>query len=298
MKELVIVKFGGSVITTKTERKYINRRNLDLISNEIALACKSTDRSLIIVHGGGSYGHPKAKKAGFRYSHQSNGENGANVGRTIPPTTSKDALKHFSEIKTTMEELNKNVVTSLILRGVPAISFHPSDFCITNNGDISTMFTKQIELCLNNSEIPILHGDVVKDEAWGAIILSGDQILSHLAEKFKSNLSFLIVGTDVDGVFTKDPKVAGAHVRRIERITPSIFDNLKLKFTTAQFDVTGGMLKKVKILLGLTNIGVKSIIIDIKQKNVLSDLLIGGFAKNAGRGTIIEADPPQMAQVG
>jgi isopentenyl phosphate kinase len=200
-----------------------------------------------------------------------------------------------------MEELNKNVVASLISRGVPAISFHPSDFCITNSGDIATMFTKQIELCLNNSEIPILHGDVVKDEAWGAIILSGDQILSHLAKKFKSDLSFhlsfLIVGTDVDGVFTKDPKVAGAHVRKIGVITPSIFDDLKLKFTTAQFDVTGGMRKKVETLLELAKIGVKSIIIDIKQKNVLSDLLIEGFAKNAGRGTIIEMDS-QVAEVG
>jgi isopentenyl phosphate kinase len=68
MKELVIVKFGGSVITTKTEKKQMNRRNLNLISNEIAVACKSTNKNLIIVHGGGSYGHPLARRAGFRYS--------------------------------------------------------------------------------------------------------------------------------------------------------------------------------------------------------------------------------------
>jgi hypothetical protein len=49
--------------------------------------------------------------------------------------------------------------------------------------------------------------------------------------------------------------------------------------------------------LELAKIGVKSIIIDIKQKNVLSDLLIEGFAKNAGRGTIIEMDS-QVAEVG
>ncbi len=297
MKELVIVKLGGSVITTKTKRKTMNRRNLNLISSEIALACKSTDKSLIIVHGGGSYGHPVARGAGFRYSRELNSENDAGVGRTIPPTTLKYALKHFSEIKTTMEELNKRVVASLISRDVPAISFHPSDFCITNNGDIAAMFTKQIELCLNKSEIPILHGDVVKDETWGASILSGDQILSHLAKRFKNDLSFLIVGTDVDGVFTKDPKVVGSHARRIELITPSIFDDLKLKFTTAQFDVTGGMRKKVKTLLELAKIGVKSIIIDIKQKNVLSDLLIGGFPKNFGRGTVIEMES-QAAKAG
>jgi isopentenyl phosphate kinase len=289
MKKLVIVKFGGSVITTKTERKAINRRNLDLISNEIAVACKSTDKNLIIVHGGGSYGHPLAKQAGFRYSRQINRENNIGVGRTIPPARSEDALKHFSEIKTTMEELNKKVVSSLISKDVPAISFHPSDFCITNNGDIVSMFTEQIELCLNNSEIPILHGDVVKDQTWGAIILSGDQILSYLAREFKSNLSFLIVGTDVDGVFTKDPKVV-PHAQRIEKITPSIFSDLKLKFTTAQFDVTGGMSKKVKTLLELAESGVKSIIIDIKQKNVLSDLIIEGFPKDLERGTVIEME--------
>jgi isopentenyl phosphate kinase len=288
MRELVIVKFGGSVITTKTERKAMNRRNLDLISNEIGVACKSTDRNFIIVHGGGSYGHPLAKRLGFRYSRQLNGDTDTGVGRIIPPAKSKDALRHFSEIKTTMEELNKKVVTSLLSKDVPAVSFHPSDFCITNNGSIVSMFTKQIDLCLNNSEIPILHGDVVKDEACGAIILSGDQILSYLAKEFKNNLSFLIVGTDVDGVFTKDPKVAPSQARRIQVITPSIFNDLKLKFTNAQFDVTGGMRKKVETLLELAKIGVKSIIIDIKQKNVLRDLLIEGFPKDFERGTVIE----------
>ena len=288
MKELVIVKFGGSVVTTKTKRKAINRRNLDLISSEIALACKSTDKNLIIVHGGGSYGHPLAKRLGFRYSRQLNGDTDA--GRTIPPARPKDVLRHFSELKTTMEELNKKVVTSLISKDVPAISFHPSDFCITDNGDIAYMFTKQIELCLNNSEIPILHGDVVKDKTWGAIILSGDQILSYLAREFKSKLSFLVVGTDVDGVFTKDPKVM-PHAARMEVITPSIFNNLKLKFTTAQFDVTGGMRKKVKTLLELAEIGIRSIIIDIRQKDVLANLLIEGFPKNYERGTAIEMEP-------
>jgi isopentenyl phosphate kinase len=290
MRELVIVKFGGSVITTKTERKAMNRRNLDLISNEIGVACKSTDKNFIIVHGGGSYGHPLAKRFGFRYSRQLNGDANSGVGGTIPPAKSKDALKNFSEIKTTMEELNKNVVNSLISKDVPAVSFHPSDFCVTDNGRIVSMFTKQIDLCLNNSEIPILHGDVVKDETYGAIILSGDQILAYLAKEFKNNLSFLIVGTDVDGVFTKDPKVAPSEAHRIHVITPSLFNDLKLKFTNAQFDVTGGMRKKVETLLELTKIGVESVIIDIKEKNVLRDLLIKGFPRDYERGTIIAMD--------
>jgi isopentenyl phosphate kinase len=284
MKNLIIVKFGGSVITTKTERKAINRRNLDLICNEIGIAFRESDKNLIIVHGGGSYGHPLAKRFGFRYSRQ------IGVKEDRGKTTNRnsgDVLKHYSKIKTTMEELNKKVVETLLLHETRAISFHPSDFCVTNEGNILSMFTNQIDLCLEKREIPVLHGDVVKDKTAGTVILSGDQILSYLAKEYKDILSFVVVGTDVDGVYTKDPKIEPDAVK-LKVITPQLFNELKLKFTTSGVDVTGGMRKKVETLLELAKDGIDSIIIDIKKKGILSNLIKEGIPHGFERGTIIK----------
>jgi len=285
MRNLIIVKFGGSVITTKTERKAINRRNLDLICNEIGMAFKASDKNLIIVHGGGSYGHPLAKRFGFRYSRQISAKE--NKGKTTT-RNSEDVPKHYSKIKTTMEELNRKVVEKLLTHQTPAISFHPSDFCVTNEGEISSMFTDQIDLCLDKREIPVLHGDVVKDKKVGTVILSGDQILSYLAKKYKDILSFVIVGTDVDGVYTKDPKIKPNAIR-LEVITPQRFNELKLKFTTPEIDVTGGMRQKVETLLELAKDGIDSIIIDIKQKGILSNLIKEGLPQSFERGTVIKS---------
>jgi len=283
MRKLVIVKFGGSVITTKTERKAINRRNLDLICNEIGIAFKGSDKNLIIVHGGGSYGHPLAKRFGFRYSQISAKEN---KGKTTT-RNSKDVLRHYSKIKTTMEELNRKVVETLLLHETPAISFHPSDFSVAYEGEICSMFTDQIDLCLDKREIPVLHGDVVKDKTVGTVIVSGDQILSYLAKKYKDILTFVIVGTDVDGVYTKDPKIK-PDAARLKVITPQLINELKLKFTTPDIDVTGGMRKKVETLLELAKDGIDSIIIDIKQRGILSNLIKEGLPQSFERGTIIK----------
>ena len=286
-KTLVIVKFGGSVITTKTERKAINRKNLDLICSEIAKAYKSSDKNLIIVHGGGSYGHPLARKLGFRYAKQVKKNSGINRGTTLP-RKSKDLLNKYSKIKTTMEELNKKVVEVLLLHGAPAIAFHPSDFCVTDGGEIESMYVKQIMSCLEKREISVLHGDVVKDKKVGTVILSGDQILSYVARQFKDFVSFVVVGTDVDGIFTKDPKIA-PKATKIKEITPEVFNNLGLKFTTSQVDVTGGMRQKVETLLELAKDGINSVIIQIKQKGVLSDLITNGLPESYGRGTVIKS---------
>ena len=287
-RNLIIVKFGGSVITTKTERKAINRKNLYLICSEIAKAHKSSDKNLVIVHGGGSYGHPLARQFGFRYSKQVKKNSKNNKGTTLP-RKSKNLLKNYSKIKTTMEELNKKVAEALLLQGAPAIAFHPSDFCVTNSGEIESMYLKQIEACLEKREISILHGDVVKDREIGTVILSGDQILSYIAREFKDIVSFVVIGTDVDGVFKEDPKIV-PNAAKISEITQKNFKDLRLKFTTSPIDVTGGMRQKVETLLELTKDEITSVIIDIKQEGVLSDLIVNGLPESYSRGTVIKPE--------
>ena len=58
-EDIIILKFGGSVITDKkSEIPKVNHKVLDRICNIL----KDKERNMIIVHGAGSYGHPIAKR--------------------------------------------------------------------------------------------------------------------------------------------------------------------------------------------------------------------------------------------
>jgi len=62
---VTIIKFGGSLITEKNSRqRKIKYDVLEFLCEEIAAV---RDEKIIIIHGGGSYGHPVAKKCGIPY---------------------------------------------------------------------------------------------------------------------------------------------------------------------------------------------------------------------------------------
>ena len=55
----IVLKLGGSVITDKNGELAARTEVINRLAEEIALARKE---SLIIIHGGGSFGHPTANK--------------------------------------------------------------------------------------------------------------------------------------------------------------------------------------------------------------------------------------------
>jgi isopentenyl phosphate kinase len=73
IKDLVIVKLGGSLITNKDIPQSPNIRNMKLVSKEISKVI-SIDKTLrlILIHGGGSYGHYFANKFGIGTARRSN----------------------------------------------------------------------------------------------------------------------------------------------------------------------------------------------------------------------------------
>ena len=52
-----ILKLGGSVITHKDEYFSPHNENIERLAEEIK---KSSSKSLVIIHGAGSFGHPVA----------------------------------------------------------------------------------------------------------------------------------------------------------------------------------------------------------------------------------------------
>lgn len=253
---LILLKLGGSVITRKeAEKPTINHDNLKRIAREIA---ESAYKKLVLVHGAGSFGHPYAKK----YA----------IGDEIQDTLDlKRKMKGFSLTHDSVNELNTAVCEYLRINDIPAVPIQPSSFIITKNKRIKiadlTLINKYLEL----NFVPVLYGDVVldEDESIKMAVLSGDQIITYMAEKLKPER--VILATDVDGIYNKNPKKY-PDANLIKKV--SSLEQIETGEETT-VDVTGGMGGKVTELLNLLDLGIESEIINANKKDQIKKAING-----------------------
>jgi len=231
MKNLIIFKIGGSVITDKFSKKpKVNFKNLKRIAKEIALAYKSHKMSLILIHGAGSYGHLIVKKTG--------------IDKGIK---NKKQLKAFAQTQRLQNELNLIVTKYLIKENLPTIPYQASANAVMKSGRLIKMDISAIEGLLKMGMIPALFGVPAFDKTQKCSILSGDQIASYLARKLKAKR--IIHGTNVDGIFTDDPNINPKAKLIPEINSKNLKRVLKLLRGSRAIDVTGGMLGKISEIL-------------------------------------------------
>ena len=218
-----VLKLGGSVITNKEKPLTPDLQAIERLADEISRAKVS---SLILVHGGGSFGHPVAERYGIAEGY-------------VDPSQ----ILGFSQTHLAMTLLNSWVMEALISHNIPAVEVHPSSCVVTKAGRILNMELKPLKKMLKMGFVPVLYGDAVLDSEKGFAILSGDQLVSSLAIKLGAGR--IIMGADVDGLYTADPKTdSSAHL--IDHITLEELKSLKHKIEGSKAtDVTGGMLGKM-----------------------------------------------------
>ncbi|MGQ9788053.1 MAG: isopentenyl phosphate kinase [Candidatus Hadarchaeaceae archaeon] len=258
MKPL-IVKLGGSVVTDKKRPFTIKRIAVKRLAGELS----GVRAPLIIVHGGGSFGHPLALKYKIADGYHS-----------------KEQLMGVSLTHLAMEKLNKYIVEALQKEGMPAIALQPSACVLSSNGRIRSMELNPLRRMLALGLVPVLYGDVVFDVAKGISILSGDQMVSYLARKLDA--SRVIFGVDVNGVYTYCPK-KNSQAELLRVITPSDMGAMASIGYGASGDVTGGMRAKVQELLELAKFGIEAEIVNAARPNVLREALRG----KRGLGTVV-----------
>lgn len=239
-----VLKLGGSVITVKEKTSTPDTRSIHRLSREIARAhCES----MIIVHGGGSFGHFVASKYKIK------------EGYTADP----EQLFGFSKTRQKMVALNNLVVDALIINNIPAVSVQSSACFLTEGGRVSYVSLKSIIGFLKLNLIPVLYGDAVLDTKLGFTILSGDQIASKLAIALNSER--IILGVDVDGLYTSDPKI-DPEAKLIEKISLQGLKGMLTEIGGARTpDVTGGMLGKMVEMIPAIERGIKVSIINAKK---------------------------------
>ncbi|AKH97934.1 isopentenyl phosphate kinase [Halanaeroarchaeum sulfurireducens] len=216
-----ILKLGGSVVTDKDRRETVDDAALANAADAIA---EADTEGLVVVHGGGSFGHPNAADR--------------NVSATEGTTDAADVRA----IHRAMGELLTTVTDELGAAGVPAVPVRPlSAGYRTVAGDVE-LSTETIAMMLEEGFVPILHGDVFATAGRGATIVSGDELVVALAAELDAER--IGVCSTVPGVLDDEGDVVPTIERYAEAET--------VLGGSGSTDVTGGMAAKVESLLDAT----------------------------------------------
>jgi isopentenyl phosphate kinase len=216
---LVIIKLGGSVITFKDKPLSANYKAIEDISNIL----KRVISPLIIVHGGGSYGHYWSVKFDMH---------------TKPANYDPHGI---SIVHSSMLTLNKIIVDSLEKERLNPYGILPSSFL--NNGKPYSNKIKELKTMTAHNIIPVTYGDIVhiKDNKYS--ILSGDVLITMLSKILQP--SKIIFALNVDGLYNNitDKKIIkeiNFEYEKKEQRNINFGRDLTIK------DVTGGIKRKVE----------------------------------------------------
>ncbi|OLD08747.1 MAG: hypothetical protein AUI95_02605 [Crenarchaeota archaeon 13_1_40CM_3_52_4] len=232
MQAPVVVKLGGSAITDKSRTC---TARLEVIHNAITEIC-SYSGQLVLLHGGGSFAHPFVSKAALRNGFKQ-----------------KSQLASVSEIELNLDQLTRIIGVGLLLRR-------------------SRWFPGPVTAALRLGLIPLIHGDIVFDEARGCGIVSADRIASLLGEKI--GIPRVLFGCDVDGLYDGNPKTS-SNVELIAEVNRRNHTKVLKGLRPSTGDVTGGMRGKALEALRLAKHGCESYIFNLTESSNLRNLLQG-----------------------
>ncbi|WP_368409304.1 isopentenyl phosphate kinase [Halomarina litorea] len=221
---MTVLKLGGSIVTDKDSPETLAKHAIAHAAMAIAGYVEAeADNDLVLVHGGGSFGHFHASE------------------HDVTPTEGSRDGAAVLAIHEAMQELNEAVVGALADEKVPALPVHPLSAARRSaEGDLSLPLETTATM-VEEGFVPVLHGDVVVHEGAGATILSGDELVVELARGLDADRVGLC--SAVPGVLDE----AGSVVRRIQA-----FEDVESVLGASEStDVTGGMAAKVQELLDL-----------------------------------------------
>jgi isopentenyl phosphate kinase len=280
-KGVIIIKLGGSCFSDKKIPRSLHVDVIDSISTQL----KESGIPCIIVHGGGSYGHPVAKKYAIQHGRQ----------QGIP-----DQEIGFCETHQAMAELNMVMIAEFLHHGLLAYPAQTSAMFVLENGGVKSANISAIDAMLDEGFMPVLYGDAVIDVSRGFGIMSGDAIVVELANRLTHPVTQIVYLTDVDGIFDKNPKLDPDAVlfpeiivrdgvllaKRGKELVP-----VEKAITQADstIDVTGGILNKVRELRRVKAEKIAISILNGRSTSRLAALLLGAGSVPQTRITIEHA---------
>ncbi len=262
-KKLILLKFGGSIITHDAKFESFNKKIVMKLINQIKAL--STNYHFIIVHGAGSFGHFHAKKYNIKEGFKEDIQ-----------------LLGLVETHQSMLKLNFMLIETIHeIGGFYPVPFNPINIVKTKEGSIVSFNIEQLKESLELGLTPVLFGDVVFDETLGFTILSGDKIVPYLAEQLKPEK--IIMLTDVTGVYEDNPKKnpKAKLLSEINLNDSELLQKISANASSGKTRVTGEMEKKLLELTNVVKEGIETWIIS----GLEDDILYNKLAKNDKTGT-------------
>jgi isopentenyl phosphate kinase len=243
---MILIKLGGSIITNKDKPLSSRKKTIDSIASKL----KSIDEPLMIVHGGGSFGHYWSVKFGMH---------------TKP---SKYDIRGVSVVKNSMVELNKIILDSFLKNKMNPYCLPPTDF-VSGNKPIPKKIN-EIKQIAKSGLVPITYGDALWYGGGKSYILSGDKIMTILARVLRPRLTIFVL--NVDGLYSDFKK---------KTLIDDMIDQ-KLSFMKIGNDVTGGMKRKVEEAFKISKMGLKVFFTNGNKP----DRIINAIKRNRFEGTL------------
>ncbi|MHA1724660.1 MAG: isopentenyl phosphate kinase, partial [Promethearchaeota archaeon] len=242
--EIILLKLGGSLLTEKNIPYSLRKDIIIRVIRQIKRAGLSGN--LILIHGGGSFGHPVAKEY--------------NIVKGIDKSI-KNQIHGLSKTHQKMNELNSYIIEKLMEENMAVLSIQPSSIFLLDKGTIVVQGIKTIESCLKLGIIPILYGDIILDSEGSFSILSGDQILLLLCEHLKDHqVAKVIFATDVDGIYVEEEQ--GSNPKLALTLSSDQFEHAPLANLGQKIDVTGSMRGKLNNIKKICELGISVQIIN------------------------------------
>src|SRR3989442_2863919 len=247
---MLLVKLGGSVLTDKTRLRTARRATIRRLVSELA----SVRQSLLVVHGSGSYGHILARR------HKLN-QGGVSHSKRLAA----------SRVQRDVKELDGIVVNAFLRAGIAAIPIAPSTVLTLNDGTVATADLTPFLEFSSMGFTPVTFGDVVRDLHRGIAVCSGDVMMLELARAFRPERA--VFATDVDGLFTADPK-RRRDASLLEVARPEDLDRIEFSLAS-RTDVTESIQGKLRRMVVIAEHVSECLIVNGNVKNRVRDALRG-----------------------
>lgn len=232
MKDVILIKFGGSIITDKSIPYKARPAVIKKLAQELK---KIKDVSIVLSHGVGSFAHTSAKEFGGKKGYKS---------KWGIAKVARDAM-----------EINRIVMDILIEEGLPAVSLRPMSMMIVSAGKLKNSLFEIVEETLNQGLMPVVYGDVIWDKKWKSTIYSGERTLNEIGlylEKKGFKINKIIQVGKTNGVYDDKgktiPLINKRNWKDIERFV----------FNSKRADVTGAMKHKIENALYIANKGIET----------------------------------------
>jgi isopentenyl phosphate kinase len=226
------------VITDKSKPFSYRPDVVSALSEEIA----SSDQKVVVVHGGGSFGHVVAKQHGI--TSEAGGASSAGVAQT----------------RGAMYDLDRLVCKTMAEFKLSPYPFSPFDAVNRAGGAAFAAWLKQL---LKEGMTPVTFGDVALTPA-GFKVMSGDVIVQELAKVLAPERC--VFALDVDGLYEENSRVI------IPELSPSKIRRMKVP---AGDDATGGMKLKLDVAARIAVGGTKVCFVSGYRRNEFSKALRG-----------------------